>query len=160
MAMEIKNILKVSNAILSTEKEVILAYLFGSQADATTGPLSDIDIAILFQNNTDILTTSLELSHKLGKKIPSHRIDVIALNKAPIELAYSVIAQGICIYQKDNYSRIEYEAQILSRYGDFLCVLRNQRQDILGGKGDEHRVQRYREALRRTERTISQIRTL
>lgn len=158
--MEIENILKDSRAILSTNTDVLLAYLFGSQANKTTGPVSDIDIAILFQDSGDTLSPSLELSNELGKNFPSHRIDVIALNKAPLELAYAVIAQGICIYQQDNYLRIEYEAQILSRYGDFLCVLRNQRQEILEGKGDEHRVQRYREALRRTERTISQIRTL
>ncbi|MFU8773225.1 MAG: type VII toxin-antitoxin system MntA family adenylyltransferase antitoxin [Anaerolineales bacterium] len=158
--MEIETILKDSRAILSTNTHVLLAYLFGSQANKTTGPLSDIDIAILFQNNEDTVSLSLELSSEMSKKFPSHRIEVIALNKAPIELAYAVIAQGICIYQKDNYLRIEFEAQVLSRYGDFLCVLRNQRQEILEGKGDEHRVQRYREALRRTERTISQIRTL
>ena len=54
-------------------------------------------------------------------------------------------------------TRVEYEAHVLSRYGDYLPVLRAQRDDILQRDKHAHRVQRYRAALGRTERTLGQI---
>jgi hypothetical protein len=47
---------------------------------------------------------------------------------------------------------------VLSRYGDYLPVLRAQRQSILEEGAHDRRVQRYREALGRTERALGKIR--
>jgi uncharacterized protein len=86
---------------------------------------------------------------------------VVILNKAPVELAYAVIAHGICLLERDVATRVEYEAYVLGRYGDYLPVLREQRRQILEGGGlyNAKRVQRYREALGRTRRKISEIRS-
>ena len=156
--MEKEKILERSRSILVNTPNVCLAYLFGSQINDTTGPISDIDLAILFEDREDILNARSKLAYKLGKELQYHRIDIVSLREASVELAYAIISQGICIYQRDNAIRVEFEAQVLSRYGDYLPVLRSQRQEILGEKGDDRRIQRYREALRRTERTLSQIR--
>ena len=82
---------------------------------------------------------------------------MVLLNRAPVELAYAVVAQGTLLVEQDAATRIEYEADVLSRYADYLPVLRAQREDIL--KGGEHvrRVQRYRAALGRTGRSLGQI---
>jgi hypothetical protein len=79
------------------------------------------------------------------------------LNRAPVELAYAVIAQGKLLYERDIATREEYEADVMSRYGDYLPVLRAQRDDILRGEGYAHRIYRYRAALGRTERTLGEI---
>jgi len=81
----------------------------------------------------------------------------VPLKRAPVELSYAIISQGVRVYQRDVVNLIEFEARIMSLYGDYLCVLRAQKEDILRGRGNDRRVQRYREALRRTERTLSQI---
>ena len=156
--MERSTIIKRSESILSNTSSVRLAYLFGSQVDGRTGPISDIDLGILFEDGGDTLNARSKLAYELGKELGFQRIDIVSLREASIELAYGIISQGICVYQHDNALRVEFEAQVLSRYGDYLPVLRAQRQVILGGKGDGRRVQRYREALRQTERTLSQIR--
>lgn len=88
------------------------------------------------------------LSHSLGEE---SAIDLVVMNQAPVELAYAIIAQGECVFQRDLATRVEFEADVLSRYGDYLPVLRAQRAEILRGGEHGHRVQRYREALRRTE---------
>jgi hypothetical protein len=106
----------------------------------------------------DILYARSRIAYELREELQYQRIDIVSLSEASVELAYAIISQGICIYQRDNAIRVEFEAQVLSRYGDYLPVLRSQRQEILGEKGDDRRIQRYREALRRTERTLSQIR--
>jgi predicted nucleotidyltransferase len=137
--------------------EVTLAYLFGSQVKGEVGPLSDYDIAVLFESYSD----GGELRGALGSALATAlgtRIDVVFLNRAPIELAYAIIAEGIIIYERDPSTRIDYESKVMGLYGDYLPTLRAQKHDILNGDEYEIRVQRYREALGRTERALSEIR--
>jgi predicted nucleotidyltransferase len=138
-------------------REVRLVYLFGSKVYDDEGPLSDYDFGILFDERKLGPSLVAEVGHALSKVLETDRVDVVPLNRAPIELAYSVIFQGELIYEFDRATRVEYEARILGLYGDYLPVLREQRRDILQGGVDDTRVQRYREAFRRTERTLGEI---
>ena len=137
--------------------EIQLAYLFGSQVTGEVGPLSDYDIAVLLDHTADGPAVRSQLAHEIVVRLDSDRVDVVLLNRAPIELAYAVIASGRLLYQRDVATRVEYEADVLSRYGDYLPVLRAQRSALLGETGYDQRVQRYREALGRTERTLGEI---
>lgn len=136
--------------------QVLLAYLFGSQADGTAADQSDYDIALL------VCSPSLELwarlSHEIGAILGTERVDLVFLNQAPVELAYAVIAQGHLLYERSVAERVEFEARVLGLYTDYLPTLRRQRGEILQGGGYETGVQRYREALGRTERTLAAIR--
>jgi predicted nucleotidyltransferase len=145
--------------VFSTTPEISLVYLFGSRVEGETGPMSDIDLGVLIANTKDIDLIQAQLAHKVRGILKTDRVDAILFNRAPIELAYAVIDQGTCIFQRDTATRVEFEANTMSRYGDYLPVLRAQRKQVLGGEGYDRRVQRYREALRRTERTLSQIDT-
>jgi predicted nucleotidyltransferase len=137
------------------EPQVSLAYLFGSQASGATGPLSDYDLGVLVERS--FVDLRYRLSHKVSQALGTDRIDLVLLNEAPVELAYAIIAQGRLLYQRSLAARVEFEARVLSCYGDYLPILRQQRQDILEGGRHETRVQRYREALGRTERTLAAI---
>ena len=148
--------LEALRANLAGEEEVILAYLFGSQADGTAGPGSDYDVGLLVRSPS--LALWARLSHDIGVALGTGRVDVVLLNWAPVELAYAVIAQGRLLHQRSLADRVEFEAKVLSLYGDYLPVLRQQRREILRGGEDEAGVRRYREALRRTERTLAAIR--
>jgi hypothetical protein len=65
---------------------------------------------------------------------------LVLLNRAPIELAFAVIAEGELLFERDVATRVEYEARIMSLYGDYLPILREQRRDILEDKGYDTRV--------------------
>ncbi len=156
--MDRSEIIRRIAAVLQNEPGLHLAYLFGSQVDETSGPLSDVDVGILSEGGGDEAQMQARLAHELGRAVHPLQVDVIVLQRAPVELAYAVIAQGICIFQRDTLMRVEYEADVLSRYGDYLPVLRAQRKSILEEGGHDRRVQRYREALGRTERALGQIR--
>ena len=143
--------------ILTCFPEVSLVYLFGSQVNKQTGPKSDIDLAVLVDHGKDNEALRTKLGHEFNLFLQPGQIDVIILNRAPIELAFAVIATGMVIYQRDVVTRVEFEAQIMSLYGDYLYVMRAQREQILEGDPHGTRVQRYRAAFRRTERTLSQI---
>ena len=144
--------------LLSNDARIRLAYLFGSQASSKTGPKSDIDLGILFSQHVDTQQASSDVALSVAKVLPGKSVDIVSLNIAPVELAYAVIAQGVCLYRVNEAERVEFEAQVLGIYGDYLPVLRAMCRDILVGEKHGQRVQRYREAFRRTERTLSQIR--
>ena len=139
---------------------VELAYLFGSRAQESKGPMSDYDIAALF-TETPSPESVYEMSHDLGAHINTDRLDLVVLNRAPIELRYAIIATGIVIYEINKFVRVEYEALTLSRYGDYLPTLRAQRRELLEGESkNEAGIQRYRKALGETQRLLKEIRTV
>ena len=98
-----------------------------------------------------------QLVHELMRVLETNRVDLILLNRTPIELAYAIIAQGQMLYERDVATRVEYEAYVMGRYGDYLSVLRALRDDILREDEYADRVHRYRTALGRTERTLDQV---
>ena len=134
-----------------------LVYLSRSRVQGNIGPRSDIDFGVLIEDPEEREPERSRLAHEFRKAMGTERVDVVLLDRAPIELVYAVIAGGECIFQRDEETRVEFEAKILSMYGDYLPVLRAQRKDILQGENHDRRVQRYREVLRRTERTLSQF---
>jgi predicted nucleotidyltransferase len=144
-------------SILTDLKSVSLVYLFGSQIEGHVGPMSDYDVGVWVDRDADERQIQARLAHDLRRALKTERVDVLILNHAPIELAYAIVAQGQNLYQRDVATRVEYETWVMNRYGDYLPVLRAQRQEILRGDKDAKRVQRYRTALGRTERTLGQI---
>ena len=146
-------------AVIAKHRNIILAYLFGSQVQGDIGPLSDIDIALLLDDADETGMIRSNLRASLTAAIDQERVDVVFLNRAPVELAYAIVVAGELIYERDAYTRVEYEAKIMSLYCDYLPVLRAQRDDLLSGDHYETRVQRCREALGRAERTLSALRS-
>jgi predicted nucleotidyltransferase len=145
--------------MLSNLKEVSLVYLFGSRVEGRLGPMSDYDLGVLIDRTAHEAQVHARLTHKLASALGlgADCIDVVLLDRAPIELAYAIIAQGEVLYQRDVAVRVEYEAQVMNRYGDYLPVLRAQRDDIVRREDDGIRIHRYRAALGRTERTLGEI---
>ena len=140
--------------------ELKLIYLFGSHVGGYIGPLSDYDFGVLLERKNGTYEYRSLLYSAFAEKLSTDLIDVTLLNNAPIELAFHVISYGELLYENNAESRIEYESNVMGLYFDYLPILRAQRHDIL--KGGEHstRVQRYREAFGRTQRTLGQIRAL
>jgi predicted nucleotidyltransferase len=143
--------------LLSNLKEVSLVYLFGSRAEGRLGPMSDYDLGVLIDRTAHEGQVHARLTHKLSCALGADRIDVLLLNRAPIGLAYAIIAQGEVLYQRDVAVRVEYEAQVMNLYGDYLPVLRAQRDDILRREDDGSRIHRYRAALGRTDERLARL---
>ena len=137
-------------SVLADFPDIALVYLFGSQVTGQVGPMSDYDLAIFDESRKDDLAVQAEFQHAISKLLDTERVDIVLLNSAPIELAYQIIANGKLLYQRDLYTRVEFESQVLGKYGDYLHTLRSFQHQTLHGEAHGKRVQRYREALRRT----------
>ena len=137
---------------------IALAYLFGSHVHGDVGPMSDLDVAVLLDSAEGKSAVIENLRSSIALALNQERVDVLFLNRAPVELAYAIIVDGEVIYKRNEYTRVEYEAKIMGLYCDYLPVLRAQRKDLLSGDDHETRVQRNREAFGRTERTLGALR--
>ena len=148
--------------IFSDENDILLAYIFGSQLKGKTGPLSDYDFAV-FLSKKPSFQFKYKLKNKLVNFLDTGRVDLVILNDTFIELKYNIIATGKIIFQKNSIIRTEFEADTLSKYFDYLPVLRAQKKEVLKlkPKGEKYgdRIQRYRATLRKTEEMLDKIRT-
>lgn len=146
-------------ALFAPEEAVRLGYVFGSRVEEEMGPLSDTDVGVLVEDSALDNPTACRarLAHEIGSVLETDAVDLVLLNRAPIELAYRAIAQGTRVYEESRAIRVEYEAYVLGRYGDYLPVLRAQREQIISDTEEDDRIQRYRAALRRTERTLESL---
>jgi uncharacterized protein len=117
MSSPLTNVIDQLKALLSTERAILFAYLFGSQARQNAGRLSDIDIAIYLDENIDAFTYRLLFIEAIMKIIKDERVDVVVLNRAPPLLRHEVIENSIML--KDNKkNRHTFEVETLRDYLD------------------------------------------
>ena len=119
--------------IMTGFPEISLVYIFGSRVGGKVGPMSDFDLAILVADSGDVFAASVRFQHALVQLVHTDRVDVVLLNRAPVELATHVIAKGKLLYQDDVATRVEFEAGKMGKYGDYLPVLRFFNDKILKG---------------------------
>ena len=115
---EILTRLTAMRALMQRHK-VQLAYLFGSVLDDAAGPLSDVDIAILPDPDTDHWLKSYgALYDDLCALFGADNIDVAMLPEAPLSLQFSVLQRGQLIYAHDEDAAIRWTERVLALYND------------------------------------------
>lgn len=114
--------------LLNETIKVEFAYLFGSVSQGTSGPISDIDIAVYLSQKPS-LEQELGLHLFLSRVLKTDRIDLLVLNTAKnIILMDEIIRKGIIVYEKTAFLRETFELRILHDAIDF----KEQRKLILG----------------------------
>jgi len=115
---------------LRRHTDVVVAYLFGSRARGTSGPLSDIDVAVLLRGDGHALERRLALMADLAEVSGRERVDVVILNEAPVALAYRVLRDGRLLFSRDERARIEHRVRTVDRYLDMEPFRRVQEQGL------------------------------
>jgi predicted nucleotidyltransferase len=121
--------------LLAADPRVRLVYGFGSAANDTAGPLSDVDVAALFDQRLD-WEAERELRGRLAAAVP--RVDLVILNEAPPALRFEILTGGRCLFARDPREQAEFEISSLSRFLDFQPFRRVQ-QDYLRARVKERR---------------------
>ena len=101
---------------------LVCMYVFGSINSCRSTPLSDIDIAILFDNSIDEKQMDLyenKILNDLSDFFNTEEIDLIVLIKAPLSIQYGVIKSKSNMYYKDLVKIADYENNIVLKYIDF-----------------------------------------
>ncbi|MEA2627166.1 MAG: uncharacterized protein QOD06_3211 [Candidatus Binatota bacterium] len=111
-------------AILASDPNVRLVYLFGSAADVARSAVRDVDLAVL----TDVpmsLDRLLRLQADLRASVGA-AIEIVSLNDPPVVLAHEIAETGRCLYAKDADVEVDFVTRARSRYWDFKPFLEEQ----------------------------------
>ncbi|MGH2938929.1 MAG: type VII toxin-antitoxin system MntA family adenylyltransferase antitoxin [Solirubrobacterales bacterium] len=101
--------------------EVVTAFLIGSQARRSAGPLSDVDVAILHDPGLtprERLDLRLSLASSAGAALGTSEVDIVLLNGAPPLLRHRAIRDGVRLLDHRPEQRIEFEVRTLNDYVD------------------------------------------
>lgn len=123
--------IKQLKAYLVNQRFVQVAYIFGSVAKGTFGPLSDVDIAVLFTSNSnEWYEQKMKLMEGLVWIFGIPKVDVVVLNTAEPVLAHRAVYEGHPIFVRDETARIRLERKILDMYLDTAFLRKVQRAAI------------------------------
>lgn len=130
-----KRILHKVKTLCASNESIIAAYLFGSAAKSTDKPNSDIDIAVLLDEDRSEAFQVLSFITKMEKAI-GRRLDVVVLNRAGEVLKHEVRRFGIIIFERDAAQRKQFELIGRKLYEDFLYLHRRHSRSVLYGEAN------------------------
>ena len=113
-------------AKLFAAEPVDVAYLFGSVARGDTGPLSDVDVALLLRTGVSreaAFDLRLRMMTALGRAFDADEIDVIVLNDAPLLLQHRILRDGKVLFCRKAEIVSHDLAERLEGAGGFRSIL-------------------------------------
>ena len=129
---EIVSRLQAELPVILQGRPVMLAYLFGSAAEGTALPSSDVDIALVLEPKCDIpaydrMKMEFDIAAEVEARCKIREADVRSIDSAPLTVKGLVLTEGILLYSRDEEFRVEYEAYNRKMYFDFLPVAKMMR---------------------------------
>ena len=126
---EVKCILEKNINELVQKYGIKLLYVFGSYAKGSNNKNSDIDIAVLVDDNYKPMY-KLYMIGDLTSIFKRDDIDLVILNGASPVLRHQVIKYGKIIYEESLEEKVIFEAKVLSVYMDMEPFRRTQMEFI------------------------------
>lgn len=104
---------------LEAQPDVVAAYVFGSHAEGRAHSESDVDIAVLLQENDDVdlFDRRLRLMSEV-EDFATSEVDLVVLNTAPPLLQHQILKHGRLIFERDRTARVEFTVRAMQRYAD------------------------------------------
>jgi len=123
--MKMKNLNKEKiTKILKSDQNIKLAYIFGSFAKGENRFGSDLDIAVFFEQEPDLLGIG-QLVVRLEETY-DYKVDLVSLNNLfdiNPKLAYSIVRDGILLFCNDYKFLSDYKKNTYLKYLDFKPVI-------------------------------------
>lgn len=121
---------------------VVCAYLFGSVARGEARSRSDIDVAVLLDDEalpTDALETRLRIAGAVEERAGVGPVEVVVLNDAPLPLVGRVLADRLVLFSRDEARRVAFESLATRRFLDFDIHARRLDEEFLRATADRRR---------------------
>jgi predicted nucleotidyltransferase len=107
---------------------IAAAYQFGSTVRGQGGPLSDLDIGILVDEQApsplNLLRIELLLAYELQKQLKVPEVDLLTLNHQRLSLQQAILRTGRLIYEADAKYRAQFTQKVIQAYLDFQPTLK------------------------------------
>jgi predicted nucleotidyltransferase len=108
---------------------IAAVYLFGSIARSAGGPHSDLDVGVLFEHDppSTLAGSGLGLEGELERRM-GRRVDLVVLNRAPVDLVHRVLRDGLIVFDPAPLARIHFEVRSRNAYFDLKPFLDRYRR--------------------------------
>lgn len=121
-----EKLVETISGVLKRDKNIVLAYIFGSSVKRIGGPKSrDIDIAVLLKKERHGLN-KLEFINKISSNIEAktrRAVDIVILNQAPVALRQQVVKYGRLLFEKQHGLAHRFIVDTITNYLDYLTIL-------------------------------------
>ena len=118
--MDTASVVDALRAYFDTHSDgVACAWLFGSVARGTARPDSDVVIAVLCERDPpgtlDASATAMGGDIEAMTGLP---VDLVILNRAPVDLIHWVLRDGVLLFERDRDARVRFEVKARSEFFD------------------------------------------
>ncbi|MBU0765761.1 MAG: nucleotidyltransferase domain-containing protein [Bacteroidetes bacterium] len=122
---------------LLKKNKVNVVFHFGSSLTGTVHPFSDIDIGVVFEDETirnkKPVDTYGDLYEVFCKAFNVENPDIVYLRDAPLSLQFNAVYNGRIIYSVSPLAVADYKEEVMIKYFDFQYV-ENYFNNVLTGK--------------------------
>ena len=110
-------------SFIKEQKDVVALYVFGSILTEYYGPYSDIDLGIVFYTSDIKLERELEIDVQVSDILGTDKVDLVNLNKTPVQLSFQAISKGVLIQENDYIELSNFLEKTMKFYGDYRIDL-------------------------------------
>ena len=116
--------------------DVVVAYLFGSEAEGRAHKDSDVDVAVMlnrrsFPSARERFDYRITLVGHLIAFLHRNEIDVVVLNDAPPLFARRIVTEGVRVFSRDRLAAQELIRDICLRAADVAPFVSRGRRRLL-----------------------------
>lgn len=114
----------VREVVAASPRPIAAAWLYGSVARGTATAGSDVDVALLMSSEPTGTLADLpaELEAELERRL-ERAVQVVVIDRAPVELAMNVLADGRLLIERDAARRVAFEVRTMKEYWDLVPLL-------------------------------------
>ncbi|HEY0782437.1 MAG TPA: nucleotidyltransferase domain-containing protein [Thermoanaerobaculia bacterium] len=126
---DVESLLSTVLSALAERHGLAAAYLFGSVARGEGRAGSDLDVGVLYSSEPPATLDGLgfDLQGDLEAAV-GRAVDLVVLNRAPIDLVMRVLRDGVILLDRDRSRRIRFEVRSRNEYWDLEPYLRLYRR--------------------------------
>ncbi|MDD4568692.1 MAG: nucleotidyltransferase domain-containing protein [Tepidanaerobacteraceae bacterium] len=122
---------------IKQNKNIIALYIFGSCGTEYQRATSDVDFAILFETSSTLFK-ELEIESDISQIFERDDIDVVNLNKSPIDISHQVLYTGDLLFCRDEILLADFKEKVFNLYGDYGIVLKKFYDDFQEGLREKY----------------------
>ncbi len=116
--------LKAIHDYLSRQDDIVAVYLFGSFGTEFQNKFSDLDLGVFFYpGKLPDLKRELSIEADLSLLLGIERIDLVNLNRAPVQLRFKAVAKGILLFEADADTMAGFLEDTYRKHGDYQVDL-------------------------------------
>jgi len=115
-------ILAAIHTLSANNADIDVVWLYGSRARNEAQGYSDFDLAIAFKNfklsaiEKFLRPNELALDWSMSLDLPEKIVSIVDINQSPVYLNYTIIEEGIVIYQNQTARLYKEQNRISSQY--------------------------------------------